>query len=357
MAGEKTEQPTDKKLRDARQKGQVARSQDLTQAILFLVAAATLQSAGGGIVSSLRGMMMESYRPEIFRAAFSEAQLFRWTGEWWKTALMIQLPLMGSLFFTAAAVGYLQVRGVFSLESLKPSFNKLNPLEGLKRIFGKPRTYIDLAKNLLKLIIIGFLAYKATRGMMHEIAFSGRVDTWGIGRLAAQQMFGLLYQAGGAFLVIGVADFLIQQKLHMKELMMTKDEVKREFKDSDGDPHVKQQRKELQHQMLSEAELSNVQSANVVVVNPTHYAVALRYDEATMNAPRVTARGQNLKAGEIRALARRYNVPIIQDVPLARRLYSVEPGHEVPEELYAPIAEVLLWVYELERKQQEGEKR
>ncbi len=356
MAGEKTEQPTDKKLRDSRQKGQVARSQDLTQAILFLVAAATLQ-ASGGMVESLRGMMAESYRPEIFRATFSEAQLFRWTGEWWKTALMIQLPLMGSLFFTAAAVGYLQVRGVFSLESIKPSFDKLNPLEGLKRIFAKPNTYIDLFKNLLKLAIIGFLAYKATRGMMREIAFSGRVDTWGIGRLAGEQMFGMLYQAGGAFLVIGVADFLIQTKLHLKELMMTKDEVKREFKDSDGDPHVKHQRKELHHQLLNEAELSNVQSANVVVVNPTHYAVALRYDEATMNAPRVIARGQNLKAAEIRNLASRYHVPVIQDVPLARRLYRVETGHEVPEDLYAPVAEILLWVYELERKQKEGEKR
>lgn len=357
MAGEKTEQPTDKKLRDSRQKGQVARSQDLTQAILFLVAAATLQAAGGGIVNSLRAMMLDSYRPEIFRAAFSEAQLFRWTGEWWKTGLLIQLPLMGSLFFTAAAVGYLQVRGVFSLDSLKPSFEKLNPLEGFKRIFAKPRTYIDLCKNLLKLVIIGFFAYKATRGMMREIAFSGRVDTWGIGRLAGQQMFGLLYQAGGAFFVIGVADFLIQTKLHMKELMMTKDEVKREFKDSDGDPHVKQQRKELQHQLLNEAELSHVQTANVVVVNPTHYAVALRYDESTMNAPRVIARGQNLKAGEIRKLALRYHVPVIQDVPLARKLYKVETGHEVPEDLYAAVAEILLWVYELERKQQEGEKR
>lgn len=357
MAGEKTEQPTDKKLRESRQKGQVARSQDLTQAILFLVAAATLQAGGAAMVDAFRAMMQESYRPEVFRAGFSEAQLFRWTNEWWKIAFLIQLPLMGSLFFVAAAVGYLQVRGVFSLESLKPSMDKLNPLEGLKRIFGKPRTYIELAKNLLKLIIIAFFAYKATRGMMREIAFSGRADTWGIGALAAGQLFTLLYQAGGAFLVIGVADFLIQQKLHMKELMMTKDEVKREFKDSDGDPHVKQQRKELHHQLLNEAELSNVQSADVVVVNPTHYAVALRYDEATMNAPRVVARGQNLKAGEIRKLARRYHVPVLQDVPLARRLYRIETGHEVPEELYAAVAEVLLWVQELERQQEKGGKR
>ncbi len=356
MAGEKTEQPTEKKLRDARKKGQVAKSQDLTQAFLFLAASAALQMMGLQLVENFREVFAAAYRPEVLKGEFTIAELMSWPGAWFTKLGLTLAPLLVVLAIFAAAAGFLQVRALFSLDVLKPSLNKLNPLEGAKR-FVKAKTWIEFGKNVLKFAVVVAICYFAIKGMMRDLALSGSLDPPALGMLAARSMFRLLYQAGFAFLVIGAADFMIQKKLFLKDQMMTKEEVKKEYKEQEGDPHVKGHRKQVAYELLADAEVNNVPQADVVLVNPIHLAVAVAYKEAVMNAPRVVAKGQNLKAEAIKEIARKSGIPVVENVPLARALFRVETGFEVPEEFYAPVAEVLLWVMELKKAEAKGRKR
>jgi flagellar biosynthetic protein FlhB len=160
-------------------------------------------------------------------------------------------------------------------------------------------------------------------------------------------MFGILIKTGVIFLVLGAADFLLQRKLFMKEMMMSKYEVKKEHKEEEGDPHVKHMRRHLHQQLLAQSMAQNVPKADVVVVNPTHLAIAIEYDEQSMNAPVVTAKGQDSMAQRIIELARNSGVPVMQNVPLAHSLYPLDLGVEIPEELYEAVAEVLNWVYQM----------
>ncbi len=351
MSQEKTEQPSQKKLDDSRKKGQVAKSSDLTQAVLFLTAGGALQVAGAALAGRLADIMRSAFRPEVFRADdYGAPEIYAWTLDAWRHAALGLAPILGAVMLMAVAVNFVQVKAMFSLEVIHPKFSKLNPLEGFKNIFFKAKTYFELAKNLVKLVTIAWIAWSAALGIIGELATAGRIEPALVARLAAWTLFKLLYQCGAAFLVIGAADFMMQKKFLMKDLMMTKEEVKNEYKESEGDPHIKHRRKELHHELLEECDMGNVGAADAVVVNPVHIAVALRYDEATMGAPRVTARGRGQRALAIKELARRRQVPVVEDVPLARRLVQVEPGHEIPEELYEPVAEVLLWVQELDRQ-------
>jgi type III secretion YscU/HrpY family protein len=353
MSQDKTEQPSQKKLDDSRKKGQVAKSADLTQAALFLTAGAALQLAGASLTGKLAEAMRASFRPEIFRAEYGPAEMYEWTVAAWAGVAVALAPVLGAVMLMAIVVNFVQVRAMFSLDVVKPKFNKLNPLEGFKNIFFKGKTYFDLARNLVKLIVIAWLAWRAANGMLGDLAATGGMNVGSIASIAASTLFRLLYQCGAAFLVIGAADYMMQKKFMMKDLMMSKEEVKNEYKDSEGDPHVKHRRKELHQEMLAESDMDNVGHASAVVVNPVHLAVAILYDDSSMGAPRVTANGRGLRAQAIKELARKHNVPVVEDVPLAHRLITIEPGHEIPEEMYEPVAEILLWVQDLARQQQE----
>lgn len=354
MAGEKTEQPTEKKLRKAREKGEVAKSVDLVQAALFLGAAATLWASGGALQSTLLRMLRSASSKDLIAGELSDSRIFDTFSLWWWEALYAMLPLFACVVVLSIAVNFLQVRALFSIESLKPDLNKLNPAEGFKRIFMKPRTYLDLVKNLLKIAIVTGIAWAAIDGIMHDILLAGSLSAEGIGGMAVASIYRLLTQTGAAFLIIGAADFILQKKLYMKDQMMTKEEVKREYKEDEGDPHIKHRRQSMHHELLHESEIANVPTADAVVVNPTHLAVAIKYDEQTMNAPRVIAKGRNLHADRIRELAKKSRVPIARNVPLARKLIQVETGNEIPEDLYEAVAEVLLWVYELQAQRERG---
>jgi flagellar biosynthesis protein FlhB len=172
------------------------------------------------------------------------------------------------------------------------------------------------------------------------------------GKLAVSLMFTLLFRVGLLFLVIGAADYFLQNKLFLKDLMMSKYEVKKEYKEDEGDPHIKHSRRQLHQQILAQNVVRNVPRADVVVVNPTHIAVAVQYDESDMNAPQVTAKGQETMAKTIIDLAKKSGVPVTRNVPLARSLFQVELGDEVPAELYEAVAEVLTWVYQLAEVEQ-----
>ena len=350
MPGEKTEQPTPKKLQDARKKGQVSKSNDLTQAFLFLTAAGVLSLGGGAYVAELQQLMKDFFRPEVLSGELAENELVRRMGQSFGRLLLLSAPLMICIVMVATAINFLQVKALFAPEVIKPKFEKLNPLKGFQNIFFKPRTYLELVKNLLKFGIVGFLVYKILGNSVHDVMLTARVPLNEAAIVASRLMFQFLFAVGGVSLLIGAADFLLQRRLHMKEMMMSRDEVIREYKEAEGDPHVKHSRRQLHEELLSQSMIQNVPKASVIVVNPTHLAVALQYEEKTMESPRVTAKGQNTVAAKIVELAKKHQVPIMQNIGLARGLYEIEIGRDIPEDLYEAVAEVLNWVYQLSQE-------
>jgi flagellar biosynthesis protein FlhB len=355
MSGEKTEQPTPKRLREARKKGQVAKSQDVTQAVLFLVAAGVLAAGGGAYITELRAVMTGLFEPRLLTGMLADDELIRRTGYAWSRALLLILPLLGALFVAAVAMNFLQVKALFSMEVVKPKLEKLNPIKGFQNLFFKGRTYLELLKTLVKFSIVFAVAYTTLMHSLRDVILTARGDLMIAGRMASSLMFDLLFKTGIVFLVLGAADYLLQKRMHMKTLKMSKYEVQKEYKEDEGDPHIKHLRKQLHEQMLANDVMAKVPRANAVVVNPTHIAVAIEYDEAVMNAPIINAKGKLEMAERIVALAREHHVPIVRQIALAHSLYKVEVGAEISEDLFAAVAEVLNWVYNLSRNEYGGD--
>jgi flagellar biosynthetic protein FlhB len=347
VPGDKTEQPTPKKVNDARKKGQVFKSKDLIQAFMFMTAAAVLTTGGPAYVSELRDMMKQFFQPAILRGDMPLNAMLAQMGYAWSKFLLLSAPLLAALMVVAAATNFMQVKVLFAPEVIKPKFEKLNPMKGFKNIFFSGKTYIELVKNLIKFTVVGWILYSAIKGSLRGIIpLAGmRVDQ--SAAVAGHIMSGLLYKVGAVFVILGAADYMIQKKLYMKDMMMSKEDVKQEYKEQEGDPHVKHMRKHMFQQLMQESVTHNVPKATAVVANPTHLAVALRYDEATMQAPKVTAKGQDSMALKILDIAKQHNVPVIRNIGLAHSLYDLEIGHEIPEDLYEAVAEVLNFVYQL----------
>jgi flagellar biosynthetic protein FlhB len=348
QAGEKTEQPTAKRLRDARRKGQVARSHDLSSAVLLIVSVAVLYLAGGHIGGWLTGAMRQqfeyaaTYRGQLDQAAALGA-LF--TGV--KALALVLAPLFGTLVVVAFLANYFQVGSVFSFETVKPNANKLNPTEGFKQKFLKARPYVELGKTTVKLLIASAVVGTALWSARRDIVELTRQPSQLAASYAVWLVFAIGARVGIAFLIIGAADYFLQRHFHRRELMMTKHEVKEEYKETEGNPLHKSLRRARHREILMQAMMEAVRRANVVVVNPTHLAVALSYERDQMAAPTVVAKGAELMAAQIRKIAEESEVPIMRDVPLARALYELEVDEEVPEALYESVAVVLRWVYKL----------
>lgn len=350
MADDKTEQPTPKKLADARKKGQVSKSTDLTQAALFLVSGAMLSATGPMLVDQLKAFMMESLDPKLISGPLDGKILGARIANAAVRFLVLIMPFCAALMVASIAVNFAQAGGlVFSAEALSPKFSKLNPVSGLQNMLIKPKTYIELVKNLLKFVVILWLAYSTVMPDLRDLILASRIGLGKVALFVPVVFFGLLFKVGAAFVIFGAADFAIQKKLFMKNLMMSKEEVKREFKEQEGDPHVKSERKHLQMAMMRDAATKMVPKAKAVVVNPTHVAVALEYNEASMNAPRLVAKGQGGLARKIVAIAKRHQIPIVRNIPLARSLFTLELEDEIPEDLYEAVAEVLNFVAGLEK--------
>ncbi len=347
MSGEKTEQPTQKRINDSRKKGQVFKSKDLIQALLFMTAAAVLTTGGPAYVSQLAAMMKEFFQPAIMRGDMPLNAMLSRLSYAWSKFMVLSAPLLAALVIAAAAANFVQVKALFAPEVVKPKFDKLNPVNGFKNTFFSSKTYIELAKNLIKFTVILWVLYSAIRNSLPEIIPTAGMrldDTAGV---AGRLMSSMLLKVGVVFVILGAADFLIQKKLYMKDMMMSKEDIKQEFKEQEGDPHVKHQRRHLFEQMMHESVAHNVPRATVVVANPTHLAIALRYDEKNMPAPQVTAKGQDSMALKIIEIAKENEIPVIRNVGLAHSLFDLEIGHDIPEDLYEAVAEVLNFVYQL----------
>lgn len=347
MPGEKTEQPTQKRVNEARKKGQVFKSKDLIQALLFMTAAAILTIGGRSYLAQLADLMKQFFQPEILRGEMPLNAMLSRMGYAFSKGFLLSLPLLAALALAAAAASFVQVKALFSPEVIKPKFEKLNPVSGFQKMFFSAKTYVELGKSLIKFVIVLWVLYAAIHGSLRDIIPTAGMRLDQTAALGAHLMSSMLLKVGAVFVVLGAADYLIQKKLFMKDMMMSKEDIKQEYKEQEGDPHVKHMRRHLFQQMSQESVAHNVPRATVVVANPTHLAVAIRYDEANMQAPQVTAKGQDSMALKILEIARENNVPVVRNIGLAHSLFDLEIGHDIPEDLYEAVAEVLNFVYEL----------
>jgi flagellar biosynthesis protein FlhB len=347
MPGEKTEQPTQKRLTDSRKKGEVFKSKDFIQALLFMIAAAVLTIGGPAYVSGLADLMKQFFQPNILRGDMQLSEMMSRFGYAFSRFMVLTTPLMAALMVGAVAANFVQVKALFAPEVIKPKFEKLNPVEGFKNMFFTSKTYIEMAKNLLKFVIVFWMLYSAIKGGLSDIVPTAGMQIGQTAKLAAHFMSSILLKVGVVFVILGGADFLIQKKMFMKKMMMSKEDIKQEYKEQEGDPHVKHQRKHLFEQMMHESVAHNVPRATVIVANPTHLAIALRYDEKNMQAPQLTAKGQDSMALRIIDIAKKHQVPVVRNIGLAHSLFDLEIGHDIPEDLYEAVAEVLNFVYQL----------
>jgi len=346
--GEKTEQPTEKRLRDARRKGQVAKSHDLSSAVLLVAAIAVLWMASGYMGGWLSRSMTEQLDfASSFKGDLDERVALGALVAGAKSLLLALAPLFGALVVVAVLVNYFQVGSIFSFEPVKPNANKLNPAEGFKQKFLKARPYVELAKTVVKLLVACVVVAAVLWSARSDIVRLTRQPPDVAAAYAGALFFRIGVRVGLVFLVIGAADYFLQRFLHRKELRMTKHEVREEYKETEGNPLHKSLRRQMHKEILLQSVMEAVRRASVVVVNPTHLAVAVRYERGETSAPVVVAKGAELLAARIRELAKESGVPVTRDVPLARALYELEIDEEVPEELYESVAVVLRWVYQL----------
>lgn len=350
---EKTEPATPRRMEKAREEGQVARSRELTTFMLLLGGVAGLWGMGTLLYDQL-GMVMEQAFLFERRHAFETTPMLTQALELGRRTLLAMLPLFLLLAVVALVAPALLGGWLISAKSLKPQLSKLNPLKGLKRMFGV-QALVELAKAIAKSLLVGSVAVAFLWG--NRGTYMSLMDQ--PVQLALAHALQLAAIACGlivlALLVVILIDVPYQLWSHAKKLRMSKEEVKREHKESEGDPHIKARIRQQQQAMARGRMMSKVPEADVIITNPTHYAVALRYDETGMAAPRVLAKGTDLVAGRIRELGDEHGVPRLEAPPLARALYHhVDLDAEIPEALYTAVAEVMAWAFQLSRAAEEG---
>jgi flagellar biosynthesis protein FlhB len=347
QGGEKTEQPTEKRLRDAKKKGQVAKSQDLSAAVLLIVAVVVLWVSSGYIGSTLKELIIKQIN---FATSFDEKFTAQTANDSLWLIISTILYLLAGIFFAgfimAFLINYLQVGPLFSTESIKPNFTKLNPAQAFQQKFFKSRPYIEVLKTIIKMIIATVVVGTTLWASRGDLIRLTEHEPQASLAFLSQLFLNIGLKVGIAYLLIGGADFFLQKMLHKQENKMSKKEVKDEYKESEGDPYIKYKRRQIHREIISQSMSSSVKKSSVVVANPTHVAVAIKYERGEDTAPVIVAKGADLMAAKIREIATESDVPIMQNIPLARALFELDIEDEVPEELYETVAVVLKWVYE-----------
>ena len=350
---ERTESATPKRLEEARRRGQIPRSRDLSTAAVMMTGGAALYFLGGSIAADLHGIMTRGLtlsREQALDDGQIVPQLASLAGE----ALLACTPLFG-LIVLAALLAPLALGGwSFSSEALMPQFNRLNPLEGVKRMFAV-RSLIELGKALAKFAVVAVVAVFVLWNDASEILALGREPTASaIGHAVQLSGQGLIAVSAGLLLIAGV-DVPFQLWQYAKQLKMTREEVRQEMKESEGSPEIKGRIRQVQQQLARQRMMQDVPKADVIVTNPTHFAVALKYDDNRMRAPVVVAKGADVIAARIREIATENQVPIFEAPPLARMLYrNVDIGQEIPSNVYVAVAQVLTYVFQLKAAAKAG---
>jgi len=348
---EKTEQPTGRKRDEARKKGEVAKSKELPSAAVLLSGLITLSLFGSYIYSQIQIIMKETFSA-LTSGDLSIPDFMIFAEKMIKLFVLTISPLLAAVFITAILSNIMQIGFVLSAESIKPKLSKLDPIKGFGRLFSK-QSFMELFKSLLKLAIIGTVAYMTVKGEMTNILLLGEMELNSIIAYILLAIFKICIRCTLAMIFLVVIDYAFQKWEFEKKLKMSKKEVKDEFKRTEGDPLVKSRIRSIQMEMARKRMMQAVPEADVVITNPTALAVALKYDNSVMEAPKLLAKGAGKIANKIRELAQKYDIPIVENKELAQSLYSlVEIGQEIPPILFQAVAEVLAYIYKLKGNRQ-----
>jgi flagellar biosynthetic protein FlhB len=346
---EKTEDPTPKRISEARQKGQVAKSQDLIQAVILIAVLWIFYIYGNSFFNKL------TYATQVIlsHSAHWEPTVDSCT-YYYLLGIKYLIDLLWPILLTVLAVGIafncLQVGLLFTLEPLEPNPSKLNPISGIKRMFSL-RSIVELLKSMIKLTVVGLVAYIVLKKNYSLFLEFGDYTIYQIVKAMASITFEVGIKIAIALLIMAIFDFYYQRYEHNKSLKMSKHEIKEERRQMEGDPEVKARIKRLQVEMARRRMMHEVPKATVVITNPTHIAIALKYEPAAMKAPLVVAKGKRKVAEQIKKIAQENNSPIVEDKPLARALFdAAEVGEEIPYNFFKAVAEILAYVYRLKGK-------
>ena len=349
FAGEKTEKATPKKKKEAREQGQVAKSAELPGALILFFAMMFLILFGGYFKERIFRLFTVSFNEYMLIDVSANNVLYIF-GNLLRQGAFLLAPIMIIAVIIAYLGNYVQIGFLFTSKPLKPSFTKLNPLSGLKKMFAM-RSLIELVKSLLKLIIVGFIAYTTIIGQKERLIVLAEVPLENLIGYVADITLSLGLKIAGLLIVLALLDFMYQKYEHAKKLRMSKQDIKDEFKKTEGDPLIKGKIREKQRRLAIQRMMQDIPNADVIITNPTHFAVAIQYDAEKMDSPKVIAKGQDYIALKIREVAKQHDIITMENKPLARALYErVEIGEFVPAELFQAVAEVLAYVYRINKK-------
>jgi flagellar biosynthetic protein FlhB len=344
--GEKTEDASSKKLSKAREEGQVAKSTEISSVFVLFAGVISLYASANYMYNNLLAVMQFHFSFEKI-PLLTPLEAVRLLALHTEKIISICIPAMLAMMVMALLSNVAQVGFAISWKALEPKFSRLDPINGFKQKFSS-RAVVEFVKSLIKISVISMVAYYSIKGELTEISV---LYDYGIGQLLLfilKVAFWIFIKVCLIMIIVAMLDYAYQKWKFLEDQKMTKQEVKDEAKQTEGDPQVKSRIRQLQHDAARKRMMADVPDADVVVTNPTRLAVALKYDGSTMEAPRVLAKGAGRVAENIRRIARENDVPLVEDKPLARNLYgSVDIGQEVPMEFFQAVAEVLAYVYKL----------
>ncbi|TYS61622.1 flagellar biosynthesis protein FlhB [Sutcliffiella horikoshii] len=349
FSGEKTEKATPKKKQDTRKKGQVAKSADVNTSFLLIAVFLCLFAIGPWMKEEILKLFEHSFRVYLLEEVTVQKvhMIF--------LELIMQLiwiigPIMLAALLGAVIANYLQVGPLFSTEAIHMKLNKLDPIQGFKRIYSV-RAIVEFVKSMLKIVFVGIITFSILWMSLEEVLILSQKNLHDafafLGTLTVRM--GLF--AGGALLFLSIFDYLYQKYDYEKNIRMSKHDVKDEYKKAEGDPLIKSKIKQKQREMAMQRMMQDVPGADVIITNPTHFAIALKYDESKGDAPIVLAKGVDYVAKKIKEKAKEHNIVTVENKPLARSLYSqAEIGDAIPEEFFQAVAEILAYVYRLQNQ-------
>lgn len=344
MSGEKTEKATPHKKTEARKKGQVAKSTEVSTALTLLFSFSCLIIGGKNFVEGCFNIYRNCFQDYLlWDVSVANSQVI------YKQLLLESAKLVAPIFAVTIAAGLIsnlaQVGFMFNTELLKVDFGKINPLQGAKNIFSS-RAIAELIKSILKILITSFVAFTVIWNNKSDLFSLGQKSIWDAAGFIGSLILKIGISVSATYIVLAAADYAYQKFQYEKKLRMSKQEIKEEFKKMDGDPVIKGKRKAKQREIAMKRMMQDVPKADVIITNPTHFAVAIRYDFKTMDAPQVIAKGKDHVALKIKEVAKQHKIMTVENRPLARTLFAtVEIGESVPEELFNAVGEILAYVY------------
>lgn len=346
---DKTEAPTAKRRSESRQKGTVAKSTEINSVLVLLAGLLLLKVFGPWMISQMNSCMTETFK-SISNTEMSDAKLAAITVQTLIVMIKVMLPVIGGVLVIGIIANILQIGFLFTLQPLTPNLNKINPITGMGR-FLSYRSAVEAVKNIIKLVIIGSVAYWTVMAEFGKIVVLADSSVAAIMAFTADTAFKIVLRVALVLIILAILDYAYQRYEHEKKLKMSKQEIKEERKQMEGDPQVKGRIRSMQREIARRRMMHEVPKATVVVTNPTFIAIALRYEPGEQDAPVAVAKGKRLIAEKIKQLAYENGVPVIENKPLARAMYDkIEVGFPIPSEFFTAVAEIMAYVYRLKNR-------